>query len=377
MKKRKLTVLHTESSMGWGGQEIRIFQESLRFTEHGHRMLIACQRESQIAEHAERAGLPVFIVQMRFAGDPVAIVQLLSIIRREKVDVIHTHSSKDSWITGIAARISMTPVVRSRHLSTPVGKSWSSTFVYRYLADFVVTSGNQIREELINSNNLNPGKIVSIPAGVDTEHFDINRVSGTKVLQEFNLNGAFPIIGVVAVLRSWKGHRYLIESLPDIVARYPQVKILIVGNGPQWNNLQNQIRELGLDNHVIMTGFRDDVPEIIAALDIFVLPSVASEATSQVIPQSLAMGKPVVATNTGGLPEIVENNVTGLLIPPRDCNAIANAIIKISENREEAEKMAIRGRERILRDFTFKGMIDRTTEVYYNLLNDSVNIRHH
>lgn len=364
-----MRILHTEASTGWGGQEIRILQESLSFTKLGYRILIACQKGSQLAEQAIKSGLPVFIIQMRFAYDPVAIAKLLRLIRGERVDVVHTHSSRDSWIAGIAGRIAKIPVVRSRHLSTPVNQSWCSTFVYRYLSDIIITSGTHIKDALVTKNKLDPAKTVSIPAGVDIERFDIN-ISGEKIRNEFRLKNALPIVGVVAILRSWKGHSYLLEAIPRVVSIYPDARFLIIGNGPQWDNLHKKIRELGIENHVIMTGFRDDIPEIMAALDIFVLPSTASEATSQVIPQALAMGKPAIATNVGGLPEIIEDGVTGLLILPKDHEAISNAIIWMVKHREKAHEMAMNGRDKILKRYTFQRMIERTSEVYNYVLKN-------
>jgi len=363
MTRRKLTILHTEASKGWGGQEIRIFQESLSFTELGYKVLIACQEGSTLAERAKRAGLPVYIIRMEYPTALLTISKLLRIIKKEKVSIIHTHSSKDSWLAGIAGRIARVPVVRSRHLTTPVGQGYLSTFVYRHLSDIIITSGTHIKEVLMGRNKINPEKIVSIPAGVDVKRFDIN-IKGEKIRTEFGLNDSYPIVGTVAILRHWKGHRYLLDAVPKVIAILPEAKFFIVGDGPQWNNLHQQTHTLGIEKYVIMPGFRDDIPEIIAALDIFILPSIASEATSQVIPQALAMGKPVIATDAGGLSEIIEDNVTGLLIPPKDPDAIANAIVRIARDKERAKETAMRGREKILKDYTFQRMIERTAEVY-------------
>jgi glycosyltransferase involved in cell wall biosynthesis len=365
------TVLHTEASTGWGGQEIRIVQEAIRFAELGYRVLIAYQEGGKIGEKSRIAGLPVYPIRLEYRIAPLVIRTLLRIIKNEKVDILHTHSSKDSWLAGVTGRIAGIPVVRSRHLSTPVRQTWLATFVYRYLADVIITSGIHIKEALITRNGLNPEKIISIPAGVDIKRFDIN-IKGDKIRTEFGVEDSYPIVGTVAILRSWKGLHYLLDAVSKVASIFPQAKIIIVGDGPQWNNLHRQIQDLGIDRHVIMTGFRDDIPEIMSALDIFVLPSIASEATSQVIPQALAMGKPVIATNTGGLPEIIEDGVTGLLIPPENPDPIANAIIRMAREKEEAKEMAARGKDKTLKNFTFQKMIDRTAEVYYNVLDKKI-----
>lgn len=364
---KKLSILHTEASMGWGGQEIRILQEAVRFTKLGYRVLIACQEGSQIAKNAAISKLPLHIVRMRLPFDPPALVKFLQIIKSEKIDIIHTHSSKDSWIAGMAGRISGVPVVRSRHLSTPVGQKWMTALVYRYFCDAIIASGKHIKEALTKDNGIDPEKIYSIAAGVDIKRYN-TAISRDKVRNELQLRGSLPVVGMVAILRSWKGHRYLLEAVPKIVSIYPDAKFLIVGNGPQWDNLNKKVHDLRIGENVIMTNFRDDIPEIIAALDILVLPSIASEATSQVIPQALAMGKPVIAANVGGLPEIIEDGVTGLLVPPKDHEAISNAVIWMTEHREKAHEMAMKGKDKILKNYTFQKMIEQTDDVYNQVL---------
>lgn len=363
----KSTILHTEASTGWGGQEIRVILESGEFAKRGYRVLLACPAEARISAKAAEAGIEVINLPMPGPFNPKAIRRLLSIIKSEQVDIIHTHSSRDSWLAGIAGRLSKIPVVRSRHLSTPVGKSWFTSFVYRSLPDKIITSGAEIKRMLVERNRIDPAKIVSIPAGVDTEEYN-PEVSGAKVTEELGLKAAYPVVGCVAMLRSWKGHKDLFDAAVRVIKKYPEARFVIAGDGPIRERLSTQIRTLGIEKSVIMTGLRKDVPEIIAALDIFVLLSTASEATSQVIPQALAIGRPVVATDVGGLPEIIEDNVTGLLIPKEDPAAIAGAIIKLADDKSLARRLAKKGREKILKDFTLKGMIDKTEEVYNLLL---------
>lgn len=363
------TILHTEASLGWGGQEIRIIQESVEFKKRGYRVIVACPKEARIAAKAAEAGLQVLNVRMPGPLDPRAVSAFVRIIKSEKVDIVHTHSSKDSWLAGAAGRIARVPVVRSRHLSTPVGRNWFTTFVYRSLSDVIITSGSRIKETLVTRNRLDPAKIVSVPAGVDIAKYD-PKISGAKVRAELGIDGAYPVVGCVAILRSWKGHRYLLEAVPAVVARYPDARFLIVGDGPKFEELKDLVLTLDIEKNVIMTGFRKDVPEVIAAMDVFVLPSVASEATSQVIPQALSMYKPVIATDAGGLPEIIENNVTGLLVPAKDAGAISDAILWMAAHKKEARSMAERGREKILGGFTLERMIDSTENVYKRFLKD-------
>jgi glycosyltransferase involved in cell wall biosynthesis len=362
---KPVTILHTEASMGWGGQEIRLVQEASAFKERGCKVFIACRSGSRVSQEARARDLKVFEISMRSSFDPAAVLKVFRIIKAEKVDIVHTHSSRDSWIAGFSARLAGVPVVRSRHLSTPVGPSWFTTFVYRHLSDEIITSGENVKKTLVTDNRLDPEKITSVAMGVDVGRFD-PAISGEGVRRELGLDGFYPIVGIVAVLRSWKGHTYFLEAVKDVVSSCPKARFLIVGGGPgrYVEILRSLSRDLGIEKYVIMTGHREDIPEVLAALDILVLTSYACEAAPQIIPQALAMGKPVIGTNVGGIPELIEDGRTGMLITPKNPKAISDAIIRYADNYDRASEMAQRGRENILKDFTFHITIDKTEDVY-------------
>jgi glycosyltransferase involved in cell wall biosynthesis len=362
-------ILHTEWSSGWGGQEIRIIQESLEFMKRGYRMMIACQPGSRIYEVAKDKGVPVIGLRMRTGIDPLAVLRCREIIKKHSIDLVHTHSSVDSWCCSIAAKWSSIPVVRSRHLSTPISENYLSYFLYMKLAGRVITSGETIQKRMIEVNGYDPRKIVSIPAGVDEKIFS-PEVSGDGVRRDFNIRPDDFLLGIVAILRSWKGHSYLLEAVKTLADKIPSLKLLIAGSGPQEKNIRDYIANNDLTRRVIMAGYREDVPQILKILDLFVLPSYSNEATSQVIPQAMAMGVPVIATLAGGIEEVVTEGSTGKLVAPRDSRALSEAIYWAYQNREETRKMAERAREFILKDFTVTRMIDKTEKVYRELLEE-------
>lgn len=360
-----LTILHTEWSSGWGGQEIRIVAESLAMRARGHSVVIACQPDSQILEKAKIAGITVAPIRIRKGIGLRPLREAVRIIRAHHVDVVHTHSSPDSWTFGLAARIAGVPVVRSRHLSAPV-RGWVSRIAYARLADRVITSGAGIAE-MIRANGVKPERVVSIPAGIDVAKF-APVADRRPYRQELNIKDDEFVVGIVAVLRSWKGHQDLIEAVHRLLAEGVPAKLLIVGAGTQERNIRNRIRELGMEDRVVLTGYRQDVPRLIAAMDCVALPSTASEATSQVLPQALAMKVPVIATDIGGLPEVVRDRETGLLVPPHDPAALSEALGWLYRHAAEARAMAERGYAHVHANFTFEGMIDRTEAVYFDLL---------
>ncbi len=364
-------ILHTEWSKGWGGQEIRIIDESLAFIKKGYNMMIACQPGSMMKAEAKKAGIPTLLLKMRSGVDASAIIKSFNLLRAQEVDLVHTHSSVDSWCCSVAARIRGIPVVRSRHLSTPISKSPFSYFLYMKLADRIITSGSTVRQTMITENGFSPQKIVSVPAGVDEKRFSPS-AKQHEARKEFGLRADDFVVGVVAVLRRWKGHHFLIEAVERLSQNMPRIRLLIVGDGPQERNLRNLIRGKNLEQNVIMTGFRRDVPRVLEALDCFVLPSTKNEAASQVLPQAMAMGLPVVAADAGGASEVVNHRHTGLLVPRRDPDALARAIRWIYENKTDAQKMAERGTANVLRNCTFTKTIQDTEQVYLRLLEGSI-----
>ncbi len=347
---------------------MRIVAESAAFRQKGYHMMIACNPESKIFKEAKPAGVPTIPFAIRHGMDLSALVRFWRVLREKNVDLVHTHSSPDAWVCGLAARLARVPVVRSRHLSTPISRHFSSYLLYMKLANRVITSGQFIKDALVRRNKMVAEKIVSIPAGIDVSRF-LPGIDPTPVYKEFGLGTEDFIFGIVAVRRRGTGHRYLIEAVRSLVERGTPAKLLIVGAGPQEKNIRSQIRELKLEDRVLITGHRDDVPALMSAMHCVVLSSTDNEATSQVLPQALAMKVPVIGTSIGGIPEVVIHNETGLLVRPHDPKALSEALIWTYEHPEKAAAMAEQGYHRIHENFTFQKMIERTEQVYLNLLH--------
>jgi glycosyltransferase involved in cell wall biosynthesis len=261
----------------------------------------------------------------------------------------------------VAARSLRRGVVRSRHVTIPVSRA--RAVVYR-LADRVITSGEAVKAVLVSAG-VAADKIVPIAPGIDPLRFHPG-VSGAAVRAELGLTG--PVIGLVANLRGSKGHRFFLEAAREVRHHVAAARFLIVGDGVAFADIRRRVHELALDDAVIMTGFRKDVPEIMAALDVLVLPSIKSEASSQVIPQALAVGTPVVATTVGGSPELITDGVTGCLVPPADAAALAQGILSLLRDPARAGAMARRGAELVRARYTMDAAMARTVAVYDEVL---------
>ena len=360
-----ITVLHTESSRQWGGQEQRILCEAVELSKRGWRVIVACRPDSRILGRAGQMGIETRKVNMHSGFSPRAFLNLIWLIYREKVDIVNTHSSKDSWLASLAARlITRSKLIRTRHVSIPIPKH-PLNIVYR-LPHRIITCGETIRQAMIRDNRLEPGKIVSIPTGVDLRRFDFS-LDGSAVREEFGISPDIPLVGTVGIVRSEKGHFYLIKAVQRVLEVKPEMKLLIVGNEPKGDTLRRQIKELGLEKQIIMAGLRDDIPRILAALNVFVLPSLR-EGVPQGIAQALAMKKAVVATAVGGVLELIENETTGILVPPRDVEALSEGIVELLDDKEKAKRLGENGRRLIEEKFSLETMVEKIESLYHELL---------
>jgi glycosyltransferase involved in cell wall biosynthesis len=365
--RQHLRILHTEWSLGWGGQEIRILGETQALIKLGYVAEIAAQPHGQLFKKAQDSGITVHPVRMHKGLALGALWRLVRIIQKKRIDIVHTHSSVDARLGGLAARITGKRIVRSRHLSTPIKNNWPSWILYMRLADHVITSGESIRQAMIHNNKMYPQQITSTPAGVDTERF-YPRQPDIALRKELGLLEQHFVIGIVAVLRSWKGHRSLYEAIALYKKSNPNIRLLVLGDGPTRNNLEALRKELEIEEHVFMLGHITDTPRYYSIMDGVILTSYSNEATSQTLPQAMLMGKPVIGTNIGSIPEVVIDGVTGILIPPKNPEQIVKALDSLYKNETERNTLALQGRSHALAHFTKKVMMDSTIAVYEKVL---------
>jgi glycosyltransferase involved in cell wall biosynthesis len=253
--------------------------------------------------------------------------------------------------------------VRGRHVTIPIRKR--RALIYR-LADHVITTGEAVAAR-VRDAGVPAARITAISAGVDTARFHPG-VSGKAVRDELGLGPETRAVGLVANVRGSKGHAVFLEAARELLSTHPQARFLIVGDGVGLDDVRRRVRDMGLSSRVITTGFRRDIPEVMAALDVLVLPSTRSEATSQVIPQALAVGTPVAAAATGGIPEIVRDGETGRLVAPGDAHALAGAVRALLDEPERAREMALAGQALVLARYSADVSMSATTSVYRKLL---------
>jgi glycosyltransferase involved in cell wall biosynthesis len=358
-----LVILHTERSTGWGGQEMRTISEACGVAARGHRVVIVASPGAEILARAQAAGLPAHALRMRNAFDFIAVARLCALIRREKADIVNTHSSIDSWVGALAAKLSGVKLVRTRHLSAAISRH-PLNFVHR-LPDAIITTGEGTRKRLRSHNRLQPFILESIPTGVDCEEFR-PQPRTPAALAALGLPQEATILTKVAVLRRLKRHDVLLEAAVRLKDR-PGLFFVLVGEGSQREVIEESIRSLGLADRFKLFGHLEDIRPVLAATDI-VVSSSDTEGVPQSAAQAMAMELPVVHTEVGSVGELIEDGVTGLLVPAGDPDALARAIVEFVDDPSRARECARRGREHIVRLHSRERMIDRVLGVYERLM---------
>lgn len=364
-----MRILHTESSKGWGGQENRTLNEMFALREQGHSVSLVCQPGARLGARAEEADFAVHYVPMRGSLDFPAILTLRRLMAKEVVDVVNTHSGRDTQLAGMAAK-SMAlfgarrpRIVRTRHLALPI----SSRFSYVTLPDHVVTVSNYVAGYL-KSAGVPDERITTIPTGIDLSRFQGGGCGGLK--QELGIAVDAPLVGTVAILRRKKGHAELLEAVPEVLRNFPDCHFVFAGDGPQTENLTQRIAELGLQHCVHLLGLRRDVVNVLLSLDLFVLPT-HQEALGTAFIEAAAAGVPAIGSDVDGVPEAIANGETGLLVTVNDSLAIASAIVELLADPSRRQAMGVAARARVAAKYSREGMGRDMAALYRRLVEAS------
>ncbi|MCL2830005.1 MAG: glycosyltransferase family 4 protein [Betaproteobacteria bacterium] len=368
-----MKILHTEASCGWGGQEIRILSEASGLMARGHGLQIICPAEACIYEEGKKRGIPTTALPIG-RKNLNGLLAMRRWLASHPVDLLNSHSSTDSWLAALALATlpSPPPLVRTRHISAPVSGNFATHWLYTRATAHIVTTGERLRESLIAENTYPATQITSVPTGIDTEWFrppEAGERAAARAALGLPENAL--LIGIVATLRDWKGHQYLIEAFaqqagaldrPDRPAR-----LVIVGDGPQRRIIVPQIQSLGLAERIVMPGNREDVRPWLHAFDLFALPSYANEGVPQALMQALACGLPAVTTDVGSIGELTRDQAgdeTALVVPPENSAALGEALIRLATNEPLRQRLGAKARAHIAAHFNRETMLDRMEGIF-------------
>ena len=358
-----IRVLHTEWSNGWGGQEIRIINEMIAVREEGVDVFLACRDDSVIKKKALENNIKVFTLPFKGNVDFKTLFSLNKIIKAHSIDIVNTHSGKDTWIGGLAAKLAGIRFIRTRHLSIRI--SPARTNFINELADYIFTTGESVRADMIKYNRIKSHKIQSIPTGIDSSIFNPDKYDVAECRKQFNLHDDEIAIGILAVLRQFKRHDLFLEMAKVIIEKYSNKKFvfIIAGDGPQKNSIQKIMNDLNLTPHVKFLGHVNKVSELLSALDILVLSSDSKEGVSQSVMQGLFMNKPVVASNSGSTKDLLNDNNFQLVGTDSSVELVKGVSYYIDNDKIKRNEVLIDDK------FSLKFMSRRIVEIYNHLLS--------
>ncbi|MHB8626586.1 MAG: glycosyltransferase family 4 protein [Aggregatilineales bacterium] len=369
-----MRVLFMMSSIAMGGGE-RILVSVLPFFKTEGITPALCtmntRRDSPLTEAFNKTNIQRFDLGAKRMVDWRAWQRFRKLLQIEKFDVIHTQD-QDTHIYGALAHWRLkTPVVMTRHVMFEPADSLKTNLRARlvliaahYGADRIVAVSEAVRQRFAKQARIPLSRIETIYNGIDIERFDTRSRRAAK-RAELGYEATCPIVTMVAVLRAGKGHEVLFEAIPRLKAAVPNVQVKLVGDGELADNLRRQAAPLG--DTVEFLGQRMDVPELLGASDVLVLPS-WSEALPTVLMEAGAASLPVVATNVGGTAEIVVDGEGGYIVPPGDPEMLARRLIDLLQNPSQAAQMGQKARERVAQLFSLQQQARKTIALYERIL---------
>lgn len=358
-----MNILHVYSSNTAGGAEKMMIDLATALETRGLRNIITGPKGSYLLQKAAEKKLTAYPLKINGSFDPIGILGLRSIVLKESVDVIHAHQGKVFWPC-VFMKLFVKPrlkLVFHRHAQLP--HSFYSRGHYTS-ADKVIAISKAVAAGLIEREKVSPEKVRVVYNGIDTARFNRN-VSGSAVRDEYSLNGKF-VIGTAAAMNrpKGKGQEYLIRAAAELKGRFKDLRYLIVGDGEIMRELKKTAEDLGVSDIVHFAGYRENIENYMAAMDVFCLLSWDTEGLGQVMMEAQAMGKPVIGTNVGGVPETFLNGKTGLLIPPENVSELAGAAAFFASDHPRAAAFGKAGEELVRRDFTIEKMAEAVASIY-------------
>jgi glycosyltransferase involved in cell wall biosynthesis len=349
-----------------GGAQEHVFGLLTRLDPLRYDVHVVSLSPGSSVRNLERHGISVTVIDE--PDDAIATGALAALLSDMRPEVLHNHMYR-AELVGTRAAIALGEVGRLRpyvvstvHSSRV--RSEEDRRILRLLTpriDRLIAVSRSIVDKLRHEGR-DGAPISLIHNGVDLERYDHQGPCCT-LREEYGLPGEGPIVGVVARLEPEKGHPTLLEAWVSVVAAVPDATLLIVGEGSRREALEDLARELGVAGHVVFTGRREDVPAVTAALDVAVLPSYR-EALGLTILEAMALSRPVIASDVGGIPEMIEDGVTGLLVPPRDPQALAAAIVRLLRDHPLADTLARAGHDLVHERFCIERMVSAVEEIY-------------
>lgn len=354
--------LHIDTARTWRGGQNQVLLTVLGMRSAGHRAMLVAHPSGELRRRAEE-GLELVALAPDHELDLKAGWKLSRLLARVQPDVVHAHDPHGVAMASVAlsmlTRTPAPPLVVSRRVDFRLKRNSFSRWKYRQVALFIASSG-AIRDLLIQ-DGIPADQVVTVHEGIDVDR--MAHVDAANVHEAFWLPHGAPVVGNVAALVPHKGQRHLLDAMPLVIREVPDARLVVLGEGELRPQLEQQIKHLRLEKHVVLPGFRPDVLSLIKGFDLFVMSS-ETEGLGTSLLDAMAAGKACVGTRAGGIPEVVDDGGTGLLVPAHDPQALAGAIVRLLKDPALRARMGQAGLARVRTAFSVERMVEETLAAY-------------
>lgn len=382
-KKIKLTYLIRRAA---GGMQTHLLDLISKLDKDRYKITVVAPQSQRLEEGLANLSIPLIALDiddnLRPLKDLRTIISLRNLFKTLKPDILHIHGNKAALVGRIAAwGMSIQAIIVTIHnllkyQSQSKVKRFFSTFADRFLArytDVIISVSKDLEEDLVQKEGLPRKKIITIYNGIDWHRLQVEPQQKKTTRESLGFNDKDIVIGMIARLAPQKSPLTFVEAAREL-ASFSSLKFLLVGDGPLMPIVQEKIKEAGLSERFVLPGFRKDIPEILAAIDLFVLSS-KWEGFPYVLHEAMAAGKPLVATSVGGVPELVVDGVSGVLVPAGDSSALAQAISSVAFDPKFQEILVKNAHSLLQEKFSLEKMAKQTEKVYLTCLRHPIKIR--
>ena len=384
---RKIKVLHIITRLDKGGSAENTFLTVKGLDKERFEVSLMCgpaddprqERRTQV----EECGIPfIFLPQLvrniHLVRDPVALFKIYRFLKKEKFDMVHTHTSKAGLLGRFAAKLAKTPLI----IHTPHGHVFYGYFgplktrlfillerLAGRITDRIIALTQNEKEDYTAQRIAGKDRCVVIPSGIELAQFrELSQDEKAELKKEIGIPENFAVVGTAGRLVPVKDPGSLIEASRHIIARFPETCFLFAGDGPLKKYLQKKAVSMGIEENIFFLGWRDDVARILSLLDIFCLPSL-NEGMGRVLAEAMALGKPIVASRAGGIPDLITHGRNGFLVPPQNPEELAGHIQRLLEDKGLREKMGREGQDTVS-ELTHETMVQKIENMYQELMTD-------
>ncbi len=363
-----MNILFINSIKIYGGGEVWMINAMKELRDRNHNVTLVCNPDAQISYYAEQNNFALNKLKMSGDFDPFTIVKLVRILRENKIDIILTNMDKELRLSGIAARLTdVKAVICRKGIDYPLKNNPRYRFTYNRLATHIVANSEATKYTMLkNAPWLDQSKISVIYNGINPDLYTQENTNNLR--RELGIPDESALIGFVGRLNIQKGITYILQAFERLVETIPKAHLLMVGTGDLKNKIESVAKEKKFINNIHLAGFRDDIPDVMRTIDFLILPSVW-EGFGTVLIEAMASEKPCITTKISSMPEIVEDDRTGLVIPPKNADELYKAMRSLIQNPLKAKDMGREGRKVVLNRFTLCKMADQYEQLFHKYFN--------